>query len=126
MSKPQNLRALAKANRVRYGHAATVREIAAMPREKGERQVAKLLRKPPARIRTLKIRSLLGAVNRRGPASSERLLSELNLTNRQRIRDLTTRERDLLAEAVRRGYRTEDFVWTGSGFARRRQWRAAA
>lgn len=102
----QALEALEIANSRRHAGAVVRTEIAALPMAEGLRRVADLLEDPDDAVGALRIERLLSAAHRFGPAKIARLC----LTTRgfdpsrrvARVRELTRRERLVLAAALRR------------------------
>jgi S13-like H2TH domain len=91
------LRALAKANEIRVERAQLKREVAA-----GRIQLARLLAHPPACAQTAKVRELLLAVPRIGPARADRLLAHCRIAHAKTIGGLSDRQRAELAERLGR------------------------
>jgi hypothetical protein len=90
----QQLQALAIANRVRSDGVAVQREIAA-----GTLTVVDALEDP--RASGLHVGRLLCAQRGYGPGKAHRLLGSLGIWPTRRVRDLTERQRKLIAETLR-------------------------
>jgi hypothetical protein len=96
-SPEQRLRALAKANEVRLARAQLKRELAA-----GKIELAQVLSDPPACARTARVRELLLAVPKIGPARVERVLARCRIASAKTVAGLSERQRAELVELLRR------------------------
>ena len=105
MSEPQHVTALREANRVRLANAATLRSIEALPRPDAENRVAELLRDPTPDVAALHVGRLLEAIPRVGRVKARALLAATGTApgrEGRRIRELTERERNVVADALTR------------------------
>ena len=105
MSEPQHVTALREANRVRLANAATLRSIASLPRPDAENRAADLLRDPTPDVAALHVGRLLEAIPRVGRAKARAILTLAGVTpgrRGRRIRELTERERNVIAAALTR------------------------
>jgi hypothetical protein len=89
------LRALAKANEVRVERARLKRAVAA-----GRIQLARVVADPPACAQTAKVRELLLAVPRIGPARADRLLARCRIAHAKTLAGLSERQRGELVELL--------------------------
>lgn len=97
----QSLQALSLANETRARQTQVRREI----REQGPAHVAELLRDPDEIVGSIRLERLLGAMDRYGAVRCRRLLRRAGLHPGRlgrRVRELSERERRVLAEAVER------------------------
>jgi hypothetical protein len=90
---PQNLRALADANRVRLARAATKQDIA-----DGETTVAAILADPPEHVATMTIYNLLRAQHGWAGSRTRRLLKRVNIGEHRAVGALTERQRGELVD----------------------------
>jgi hypothetical protein len=95
-SPEQRLRALEKANEVRLARAQLKRELAA-----GKIELAQVLTNPPPCAQTAKLRELLLAVPRIGPATVHRALAHCQIAYAKTIAGLSDRQRAQLIELLR-------------------------
>lgn len=105
MSEPQHVIALRKANRIRSANATTIREIASLPRGEAREAAAALLREPTDEEAALHVGRLLCAVPRFGRKRTRVLLARAGIApgrEGRRIRELTERERNVIADALTR------------------------
>lgn len=105
MSEPQHVTALREANRVRLANAATLRSIEALPRPDAENRAAELLRDPTPDVAALHVGRLLEAIPRIGRVKARALLAATGTApgrEGRRIRELTERERNVIAGALTR------------------------
>lgn len=86
----QQLEALSKANEIRARNAEVKRQIRA-----GEMTVAEAIY--TEEIGSMKVASLIEAQDYWGPTKSRKLLAFIGASRALRVRDLTDRQRDLLA-----------------------------
>ena len=92
-SPEQRSRALAKANEVRLARAQLKQEVAA-----GRIGLAQVVANPPACAQTAKVRQLLLAVPRMGPARADRVAAHCRIAHAKTIGGLSDRQRtELLA-----------------------------
>jgi hypothetical protein len=96
-SPEQRLRALAKANEVRVARARLKREVAA-----GRIELARLVAEPPTCVQSAKVRELLLAVPRIGPARADRLLARSRIAHAKTVAGLSDRQRAELVELLAR------------------------
>ena len=89
------MRALAKANEVRVERARLKRAVAA-----GRIQLARVVADPPACAQTAKVRELLLAVPRIGPARADRLLARCRIAHAKTLAGLSERQRGELVELL--------------------------
>jgi hypothetical protein len=92
-SREQRLRALARANEVRFARAQLKRGLAA-----GTIELAQVLSAPPASTQTAKLRELLLAVPKIGPARAHRALAHCRIAETKTIAGLSDRQRAELIE----------------------------
>ncbi len=92
-SPEQRLFALAKANEVRVARARLKRDLAS-----GRIELAHVLSEPPPCLQTAKLRDLLLAVPRFGPARVKRALANCRIADNKTIGGLSDRQR---AELIR-------------------------
>lgn len=105
MSESQHVTALREANRVRLANAATLRSIEALPRPDAENRAAELLRDPTPDVAALHVGRLLEAIPRIGRVKARALLAATGTApgrEGRRIRELTKRERNVIADALTR------------------------
>jgi hypothetical protein len=95
-SREQRLLALARANEVRLARAQLKRELAA-----GAIELAQVLSAPPASAQTAKLRELLLAVPRIGPARVHRALAHCRIAETKTVVGLSDRQRAELIEFLR-------------------------
>lgn len=103
-TKPQHLRALARANEVRLARAALKRSIAA-----GEMGPDEVVRHCPWEAETMTVGELLRSQPRWGRARSRKLLVSLSMSETRQLGRLTHRQRVMLADELaqrRRGCRS--------------------
>lgn len=99
----QHLDALASANVTRFGIARVKREVAALDQCAGARRAAELLRNPDEDTGAMSIDTLLMAINRMGVIRMNRLFARARFavpTRVRRIRELTPRQRELVASLL--------------------------
>ena len=96
-SPEQRLRALEKANDVRRARAELKRELAA-----GRIKLAQVLSDPPPSVRTARLRELLLAVPKFGPARVQRALAHCRIADAKTVAGLSDRQRSELIELLRR------------------------
>ncbi len=96
-SPEQRLRALEKANDVRRACAELKRELAA-----GRITLAQILGDPPPCARTAKVRELLLAVPKIGPAKVHRGLAHCRIADTKTVTGLSDRQRSELIELLGR------------------------
>ena len=94
-SREQRLRALAKANDVRLARAQLKRQLSA-----GSLELAELLAGPPPCAETAKLRDLLLAVPRMGPAKVRRTLTHCRIAESKTVAGLSDRQRAELIELL--------------------------
>lgn len=96
--------ALAKANSVRLAQATLRRELRDLDRVDGERELADLIRcSNEDHVLRAKVGYLMASVQRRGHAWYRRILGGLGISPQRKVRDLTDRERRVIAHAIERG-----------------------
>ena len=93
---PQHMRALAHANRVRLARAELKRGIYA-----GRVSAADVVRRSPWEAETMTLAELLRSQRRWGRTRVRKLLASLQLRETRRVGQLTERERNLLAGALK-------------------------
>lgn len=101
MSQP--LAALRRANAARTGIARVKAEVAALGQADGARRAAMMLRDPDEAVGAMTIDALILSVHRMGAARMVRLFNEARFpvaTRHRRVRDLTERQRHLLADIL--------------------------
>jgi hypothetical protein len=96
-SREQRLRALAKANEVRLARARLKRELAA-----GRVELVQVLAAPPASAQTAKLREVLLAAPRIGPARVRRALAHCRIAETKTLAGLSERQRAELIAFLRR------------------------
>ena len=103
-AQEQRESALAKANRHRTAVAETRREIAAMDRVEATFYLADLIEfTDDTRLLSGRLNHYLTSIPGRGPNYSTRVLAELGVrVANKRLRDLTDRQRQILAAEIRR------------------------
>jgi len=92
----QRLRALRQANEIRSRRAALKKELAS-----GRVRIADVLARPPAYAKTAKVRDLLLAVPKVGPARAARVLSRCRIAPAKTVAGMTERQRGELIELFR-------------------------
>lgn len=93
--------ALAKANRVRLANAQTYREIRALPAPAAFRRVSGILRAPRGAECAMRVDALLSAASRIGPSKVAALIALAGVRHAdRRLRDLTDRQRRVIATAL--------------------------
>lgn len=95
IERPQHIRALELANRVRIARAALKAKIAA-----GELTVAETLREVPWEAQTMTVGELLRAQDRWGRVRVRRFLSRVAISESRTLERMTTRQSDQLAAAL--------------------------
>lgn len=95
-SSEQRLGALAQANEVRRGRAQLKRDLAS-----GSLTLVQVLSDPPVFARTAKLRVLLLACPKVGPAKAERVLSRCRIGPAKTIAGLSERQRAELLDLLR-------------------------
>ena len=93
----QRLRALRQANEIRSRRAALKKELAS-----GRVRIEDVLAQPPAYAKTAKVRDLLLAVPKVGPARAARFLSRRRIASSKTVGGMTERQRGELIELFRR------------------------
>ena len=91
----QRFDALANANQTRIGKATLKKEL-------GRREITFAMALNDPRAQPMEIRALLVAQRRWGPIKAQTLLRRLMISEHRRVRDLTSRQRYMLLEAVGR------------------------
>lgn len=106
----QHLTALARANHHRISVAQECRRIASMDRPDGVEAVARIIEDcEDEALLSGRLAKYLGAPFRIGPRKVTGLLAQLEIRRAdKRLRDLTGRQREVIAESVRNGYRLKD------------------
>ncbi len=89
---PQHMHALETANRVRLARAELKRRVRA-----GRLDIAEVVRECPWEAETMRIGELLGAQRRWGRIRVRKFLSLLRLGENRQLKQLTLRQRSLLA-----------------------------
>lgn len=98
----QQEEALARANTIRLAQAAFRREVAAMPRLEGMGVVAAALEDPDETTGAMRLGFVLAAPRRCSLGTAERLLGGVGVgSSDRRVRELTERQRKVLAVALR-------------------------
>src|SRR3990170_1116524 len=92
----QRLRALRQANEIRSRRAALKKELAS-----GRVRIADVLAQPPACAKTAKVRDLLLAVPKVGPARAARVLSRCRIAPAKTVAGMSERQRRELIELFR-------------------------
>jgi len=92
----QRLRALRQANEIRSRRAALKKELAS-----GRVRIADVLAQPPAYAKTAKVRDLLLAVPKVGPARAARVLSRCRIAPAKTVGGMSERQRRELIELFR-------------------------
>jgi hypothetical protein len=95
--RAQNMRALARANRVRLARAELKRAIA-----RGDKQVADVVRSCPWESETMTIGELLRSQRRWGKERTRKFLMPLSLSESKAIGTLTQRQRRAIAAELSR------------------------
>lgn len=113
----QRERALAWGNEVRMKNADRLKQIRALPREKGERELADLIR---CTVDEIHLRARVGymlrlGVHRRGAAWTRKVLMSVAISPQKRLGELSKRQRKLLAGAIENGASS---IVVSEGFAR--------
>jgi hypothetical protein len=93
----QRRRALRQANEIRSRRAALKKELAS-----GRVRIEDVLAQPPAYAKTAKVRDLLLAVPKVGPARAARFLSRCRIAPSKTVGGMTERQRSELIELFRR------------------------
>lgn len=99
--------ALKVANRYRIAVSRECRRISRMPWQEGREEVAKLIETcEDEALLSGRLSKYLDAPRYVGRAKTAGLLAQLEIRRAdKRIRDLTTRQREMIADAVRNGYK---------------------
>lgn len=92
---PQHLRALERANRVRLARAQLKRAI-----ERGETDVAEVIRRCPWQATSMSVAELLTSQRRWGDARARKFLRPLLISENKELGALTDRQRGLLAREL--------------------------
>lgn len=102
MTAAQHLDALERANAVRLTNAALRREIAAMDRQAALERLAEIVENTTCEV-TLRAKAgyLTQAPHRMGEGLTHRLFRRLRINPERRLGELSRRERELLAGALR-------------------------
>lgn len=103
----QYMPALQKANDYRFRVAAERRRIASLPMAEGQEELAKIIESEddPA-LHSGRIVHWLMAPQRRGEKAARRLVRDMNVQQHgARVRHLTRRQKNILADAIRNDYR---------------------
>lgn len=95
LEQPQYVKALAMANKARFGHSRIKRDVKA-----GRLAITDALADPDAA--TLTVFDLLKAQRRWGPIRTVKFLAQIPISEKRLVRDLTERQKTLLAEACAR------------------------
>lgn len=94
--EPQRLRALERANAVRYARAELKRRIA-----EGDLEAAEVILRSPWEAATMTVGDLLMCQHRWGRARCRRLLASIPLAENKQLGSLTERQRSTLAAKLR-------------------------
>lgn len=109
MAVSQSMEALAKANKHRFAVAAKRREIGQLDPQAARQAVIQLLLdcEDPA-ILSGRVAWYLEAPHRAGPGMVSRVMRDVGIRRHDcRVRDLTMRQRRVLADAISRGYHVD-------------------
>lgn len=102
-AKPQHMRALDLANEVRIERAERKRQIAAMPRPEGMAAAAAIFDDPDEVTGSLKLLELLSSIDHFGLMKTREIAQHAGVVSvDRRVRDLTPRQRTLIAAVLSR------------------------
>ena len=112
---PQHMKALKWANEVRLGQAALRRELKVLPRIEGQERLAEIVEatEDPIVLRA-RIGYLYESLERIGPNMARRRLKSLDLKPETTLGELSQRQRDLLALALRQNGSPPRYVGNGN------------
>jgi len=96
----QRFLALELANQTRLAGRELRERLRVLPRREGYAEVARLLCDEPETIGALPVHKLLEAIPRVGPEKVRRLLVKQRVWPLRRVRELTARQREVLAVAL--------------------------
>lgn len=100
-TRPQNMVALEKANRMRLARAARLRWVHEPDHEQSKRRAARLILDPPEELRSLAVFELLRRVRNLSRHNARRYLFRAGPINEQRrLDELTKRQRRVLARTL--------------------------
>lgn len=105
MTEPQHMAAVRKANRVRLARVDLKRRIAALSREEAFELLAGTFENPPEFCQGMTPFDLLMFVRRMGRRHALTWIRKAGLSEARRIRELTERQRMVLAAMLREGER---------------------
>ena len=107
MAVSQSLEALEKANEHRMAVSATKRRIASLSFHDGRTALAELfLTCQDDAVLAGRVQDYLRAPRRSGQEKSTRVMRDMGIRRADcRLRDLTTRQREIIADAILNGYR---------------------
>lgn len=92
----QHMTALARANEVRFAHAAAKRALKA-----GEVTIADLFASEDEMVDRMKVAPLLAAQRQWGKIRAHKLLTRLGISEFRRVGEITPRQRQRIVEAIR-------------------------
>lgn len=96
------MKALSRANQVRFARASTKRWIATAPtRVESRERAVEVLLDPPEHMLTLEAHALICTIARVGSGLATRICGELRIGLLRTVGDLTERQRKALAEHLR-------------------------
>lgn len=124
IARQQSLDALVVANDIRTRAAKLRRRVLPMSREEGTKYVADMIQRTTVdALLAQRMSYLLTWPRHRGPVAAHKLLAGLMIQPNRRLRELTPRQRGLVADAMRDNYVVSDRL---SMAARRRDQRFAS
>ena len=100
---PQHMKALKKAQQVRLARAELKAELRGLPYLESRALAAEVIRRPPNFAVSWEVRELLCSVRRGGPHEIERYVRPAGIRDRRTLAQLTERQREVLADALRGG-----------------------
>ena len=112
MDLEQLMSALAKANQHRFAVSRKKREIGALTQADGREAVAELFRTcEDEALLSGRVQEYLRSPAQVGATKSSRVMAGMGIRRADcRLRDLTMRQRNLIADAVLNGYRVDHFA----------------
>ena len=108
--RQEKLRNLTRANDVRFALAALRQKIEACDAVAGRQQLAALLMDPDENVGAAKVGKIIRYPRSVGDIKVRRVLTSLQIKPSSRVRELTDRQRRVLATAVREGYKYEKWM----------------
>jgi hypothetical protein len=113
----QHITALKRANHFRITVARECKRIATLPNGDGIEAVARIIEDcEDEALMSGRLSKYLGAPTGVGPKKVTRLMAQLEIRRAdKKLRELTGRQREVIAEAIRNGYRLTSNGWLNRG-----------